>query len=364
MSRAPRVGGLAMLSLVAVLAAGRAQIVWAHPTATTTITITLDGDCTFEVTLTTDPNALVTKLEALGGGVMSGTLAPDARDARLAALASTLVEHLDIRFGGVRVDPRLVGISSASGQPSVIRLAGAIRPGAAYGTWSTSLVYGSYPVVIRRAGTETDSVQWLQGPQPSDPFPVTARPPTSRARIIGQDFRLGYTHILPNGFDHILFVLGLFLLTTRMRSVILQASAFTLAHSITLGLTLYGVVSAPASIVEPLIALSIVYVAFENIFTSDLRPWRVALVFAFGLLHGMGFAEALARLALPRSEYLTTLVTFNLGVEAGQLTIIALAALLVRACAVPAADYRRLIVRPASAAIALTGLVWVIQRVI
>jgi hypothetical protein len=181
-------------------------------------------------------------------------------------------------------------------------------------------------------------------------------------RTLLRDFRLGFTHILPNGLDHILFVLGLFLLSTSLRSVLAQVSAFTLAHSITLGLTLYGVVSLPSTIVEPLIALSIVYVACENLFTSDLTPWRLALVFGFGLLHGMGFADALARLNLARAEFLTTLVSFNVGVEAGQLSVIAAAALVVLAVRVPRSDYRRLVVRPCSVGIALTGAFWVVER--
>ena len=113
-----------------------------------------------------------------------------------------------------------------------------------------------------------------------------------------------------------------------------------------------------------MIALSIAYVAIENLVTTDLKPWRLALVFGFGLLHGMGFAEALARLALPRSEFLTTLVGFNVGVEAGQLTVIAAASIALSLWALPPAQYRRLVVRPASLVIAAAGIVWTIQRVL
>src|SRR5215472_2158076 len=88
---------------------------------------------------------------------------------------------------------------------------------------------------------------------------------------------------------------------------------------------MYGLVSLPAKVVEPMIALSIVYVAVENLFTSELKPWRLALVFSFGLLHGMGFAGVLRDLGLPRGEFLAALVTFNAGVEGGQLTVIAIA---------------------------------------
>src|SRR5262249_48921612 len=136
---------------------------------------------------------------------------------------------------------------------------------------------------------------------------------------------LGFEHILPEGLDHILFVLGIFLLTTKLGPIVTQVTAFTIAHSVTLGLTMYGVISLPSRIVEPLIALSVTYVAIENIVTPQLTPWRLLLVFAFGLLHGMGFAEALRELDLPRSEVIPALVSFNAGIELAQLTIIALA---------------------------------------
>src|SRR4029077_11750966 len=129
-------------------------------------------------------------------------------------------------------------------------------------------------------------------------------------------------------------------------------------HSITLGLTMYGVVSLPAKAVEPMIALSIAYVAVENLFTNELKPWRLALVFAFGLLHGMGFAGALQDLGLPRSEFLTALVTFNAGVEAGQLSVIGIAFAAVAYWRSNRLTYRRFVVQPASAAIGLTGLYW------
>jgi hydrogenase/urease accessory protein HupE len=184
----------------------------------------------------------------------------------------------------------------------------------------------------------------------------------TRAEVARTYFELGFTHILPKGADHILFVLGIFLLSRRLKPMLWQVSAFTIAHSITLGLTLYDVISLPASIVEPLIALSIVYVAVENLVTSDLKPWRVALVFGFGLLHGMGFAGVLRELALPRSEFLTGLAAFNVGVEAGQLTVILGAFLIVGSWARHREGYRRLVVLPGSAAIALIGLFWTMQR--
>src|SRR4030095_9413338 len=154
------------------------------------------------------------------------------------------------------------------------------------------------------------------------------------------------------GLDHMLFVLGIYLLSRRARSVLWQVSAFTIAHSITLGLSMYGMIAVSPRIVEPLIALSIAYVAVENIFLSELRSWRVALVFAFGLLHGLAFAGARKELGLPRAEFATALVTFNVGVEAGQLAVISTAFLLVGWRCANRAWYRSRIVVPASALIA------------
>jgi len=126
---------------------------------------------------------------------------------------------------------------------------------------------------------------------------------------------------------------------------------------------MYGVVSLPSRVVEPLIALSITYVAVENLITHELKPWRLALVFSFGLLHGMGFAGVLKELGLPRSEFLTALLTFNLGVEGGQLTVIAIACFCVMWFRQQDWYHRRIVVL-ASMVIATIGVYWTIARVV
>src|SRR5258706_5195300 len=108
--------------------------------------------------------------------------------------------------------------------------------------------------------------------------------------------KLGFTHILPLGLDHILFVLGLFLLSNNLKQLLSQVTAFTLAHSITLGLAMYGVVSVPSYIIEPVIALSIAFVAIENIITTKLKPWRIIGVFMFWLVHRMRVAGTIIEL--------------------------------------------------------------------
>jgi uncharacterized membrane protein SirB2 len=246
--------------------------------------------------------------------------------------------------------------------PSVIRLRGPIPTGARAFSFSYGLALGTYALNIR-AGEGTVRTQWLVGAASSEPVSLEApAPPPGRLEIGLQYFVLGFTHILPHGFDHVLFVVGIFLLTSRWRSIFAQVSTFTVAHSITLALTIYGVVSLPAKVVEPMIALSIAYVAIENVVVSEVKPWRLALVFSFGLLHGMGFAGVLRDVGLPRPTFLTALVTFNAGVEAGQLTVIAIAAGLCAFWQRDRISYRRFVAQPASVLIALVGLFWTIQR--
>ena len=172
----------------------------------------------------------------------------------------------------------------------------------------------------------------------------------------------GILHIIPKGLDHILFVLALFLLSKSFKTLAYQVTVFTFAHTITLLLAGYGVVKVPADIVEPLIALSIALVALENLYHSQLKPWRVAIIFAFGLLHGLGFASVLLDLGLPQQWTFLSLLSFNVGVEVGQLLVVSGAFLLV-GWFNQSRWYRHAVVLPCSALIAVTGLFWTIERV-
>lgn len=173
---------------------------------------------------------------------------------------------------------------------------------------------------------------------------------------------LGYKHILPLGFDHILFILSLFLLSPKLKPLLWQATAFTIAHSVTLGLAMYHMITPPSKLVEPVIALSIMYVALENIFSPKLKRSRIGVVFLFGLVHGMGFAGALGHLGLPKDAYLICLVMFNLGVELGQLTVILTAYFLLAKWYGNKPYYRKRIVIPLSAVIAVIATYWTAQR--
>ncbi len=174
--------------------------------------------------------------------------------------------------------------------------------------------------------------------------------------------QLGFTHIIPLGLDHILFVLSIFFLSPRLSTVIWQASAFTVAHSITLGLAMYGYIKPLPAVIEPIIALSIFFVAMENVLVRELKPSRIAIVFLFGLVHGMGFANALTSLGLPPSDYFLSLLSFNVGVELGQVAVILIAYGLVGRWFANKPWYRQRVVVPVSIAIAVIALYWTIER--
>ena len=175
--------------------------------------------------------------------------------------------------------------------------------------------------------------------------------------------KLGFTHILPEGFDHILFVCGLCLLSRKIKTILWQATAFTVAHSITLALSMKSIIVAPSAIVEPIIALSILFIAVENLLLTELKPWRIAIVFMFGLIHGMGFASALNEIGLPRNKFGLSILSFNVGVELGQITIILLMFGLIIIPLGKMKDYRKRVVFPLSILIGLIALYWTIQRV-
>lgn len=349
----------------------------AHDLERTRVALTFAPDGSFVLDIANDPEWLLLRLEPfledypdLPARPSSEQLTPAARDARLAVLAPVMADRIVVFVDGREVRAASADYvppstpTDADGTPMAGHyiLRGRLAPDARLLRWFYGIVADPYPLTITRADGEVYT-EWIGGTVWSRPIDLTGQfiPPTRR-QIVTQYITLGFTHILPKGLDHILFVLGLFLLSAKLAPVLWQVTAFTVAHSITLGLSIYGVVALPSSVTEPLIALSIAYVAMENVLTRTLHPWRVVVVFLFGLLHGLGFAGVLRELGLPRSEFLTALLSFNVGVEFGQLTVITAAALLV-APFVHRASYRSYVVVPASIAIALVGIYWSIIRV-
>ena len=341
----------------------------AHDLERTLVTISFQTDGAFAIDVANDPNWLILRLETFAGAQVPPGLTPEARDARLRELTAVFIDRIVVFVDGreIRPDqgeylpPRQATARDSLPPLATYRLRGRLPADARTLRWLYGLVLDPYPLTIRRADGRTHT-EWIDGWNWSGVIDLSGqfREPT-RLSIAAEYLALGYTHILPKGLDHILFVLGLFLLSARLRPILLQVTAFTIAHSLTLALSIYGIVSLPSRLVEPLIALSIAYVAIENLVTNMIRPWRLLLVFLFGLLHGLGFAGVLSGLAMPSSAFLTALVSFNLGVEAGQLTVIALAALLL-AWHRHRPWYHQRVVVPASLSIAAVGVYWTITR--
>jgi hypothetical protein len=293
------------------------------------------------------------------------------RQALEARLAELLTRRLRVRFDGqaasfVVAFPEKGRPRPAGAPPSafglVARLEGPIPPGARTVSFFASRAFPPVRLTVVRADGGAAPPDLLAPGAESAPLPLgAAGPPPTAGQTLARFVALGFEHIIPAGLDHILFVLGLALFSPRLKPLLAQVTAFTLAHTVSLGCSVYGVMSLPSRVVEPLIALSIVYVAVENLLASRLRPARLLLVFGFGLLHGLGFAGALRELGWPEGRRLLALVSFNLGVEAGQLAVIGLALAILAVTAALGVD-RRPLVRAGSILIAAVGVWWTVAR--
>ena len=351
---------------------------WAHTLTFTDTTVLLRPDGTFQADLVVD-------LDALALGAPQDTDDEELRSALMALSPTELAERLDrlrtlfqrrvrLRFDG---EPASFEVSfpdqgTPAATDSVIptmlgltaRLSGMVPAGASDMEFFASRMFSDVHLTVLDELRDLTTRSVLERGARSDPYTLAGpvEPPTA-LQTGRQYLRLGFVHIVPRGLDHILFVLGLFLLGTRTRPLVWQVSAFTVAHAVTLSLAVFDIIDLPARVVEPLIALSIVYVAVENVLTDRLTPWRPAVVFGFGLLHGLGFAGVLGQLGLPEQERLVGLLGFNVGIELGQLLVIAIALASVGWCR-RRRWYRARITVPLSVAIAAVGLFWSVERVL
>lgn len=245
---------------------------------------------------------------------------------------------------------------------SRLRLSGPLPAGAENVVYSFDPAFGPSVIRVPDAQGEYSYSAYLGDGSPSEPIPVAGGLTVSTGEVFRDYIGIGFTHIVPKGLDHILFVVGLFLLSPRLKPLLIQITSFTLAHSVTLALAMLGVISAPASIVEPLIAASIVFIAVENLATSRLSPWRPFVVFGFGLLHGLGFAGVLTEIGLSPAHFASGLIAFNVGVEAGQLAVVAACYALFGAWFSDRSWYRTRVTMPMSLAIACVAVWWFAER--
>ncbi len=252
---------------------------------------------------------------------------------------------------------------------SVIHLIGVIPKESISLRWYYPLRFGDQAVRVRQVNEEAGEYhwsghQWIKDDQLSEPFSLMEvfTKPTFWS-MSSLYLSAGFLHILPKGLDHILFILGIFLMSMRLKPLVLQVTMFTIAHSLTLALGVFELIHFPPQVVEPLIALSIAYVAFENLASDRLSRFRLPMVFSFGLLHGLGFASILTEFGLPADIFLAALLWFNVGVEFGQITLLIAAYLAITIWFSDPHVYRRAIVIPGSLLIGGLGTYWAFERV-
>ena len=299
---------------------------------------------------------------------------PDELARHFEPFKATLLEEIVLRFDGKRVMPAISRVTipprgyTKVPRISVILLKGTVPPGARELTWYYPARFGDNAVRVRQVDRKAQKYhwsewQWIRDDSPSRAFSITEiASHRNRLEIVREYVEAGFKHILPRGMDHILFIVGLYLFAARIRPLLWQVTMFTLAHTITLGLAVYGWLTLPSAVVQPLIALSIAYVGIENIWHRRLEKSRLALVFGFGLLHGIGFAGMLKEFGMPEDAFATALVSFNLGVELGQITIIAGAWALTGLWFGRREWYRPLVVVPFSLLISVIALYWFWDR--
>lgn len=354
--------------------------VGAHQLRPAIIDVTFVGDGGFELQVQTNMEA---RMAGVGTQHADTDDSPQAREYnRLRALPVTQLLPLakqnepDFRrgllldFAGQQAVLQLLSMEipevedRRKARRATLRYAGLIPAGAGSVSWHYPVEFGDSVVRFQIAGDPDQVAHWLKAGKTSPPFPLDQKIlPKSSGKVALEYTVLGFEHILPKGLDHILFVLGLFLLSLRWRPLLWQVTAFTLAHTVTLAATILGYISLSPTLIEPLIALSIAYVGIENVLTRQLHAWRPVIVFVFGLLHGMGFASVLTELGLPESDLGLALITFNVGVELGQLAVIVTAFLLTLPWHSRPEQYRKWIVVPGSLLIAATGLYWTWERI-
>ena len=232
-------------------------------------------------------------------------------------------------------------------------------------TWQYGKIHGDSALrwqIYKQDEYNWSQWQWLRDGSSSGVIDVDHPEPQSTTQRFFQFIDIGFDHVIPLGWDHILFIIGMALSSLLWRRLLLLVSAFTLAHTLTLGLAMAGVLEISARIVEPLIAFSIAYVAIENLLVKQSIKRKTVVVFIFGLIHGLGFASMLKSFEMTADSFATTLIGFNVGVELAQVVIVLGVVGVLLILRRLKLDYRQLAVIPISILIALIGFWWGVER--
>jgi len=379
-----------------LLIVGGSPLAGAHTMMMTQVLVSFGQPGTVDVKLDVDLTMLLGSPERY---YELATEPPERQQEDVRRLVPRVVDNLQLFVGQQRLQLVFRGFSASKAQKadyldasmsklSTLSFAAALPAGV---TAPLKLVVPlgaevDYPIAytVQIPAAHVSVTRWVEeGMHESDPFawvgkvPLGEGPasvPTAPAPVFNPDtlpwpkqlalyLRLGFHHIVPEGADHILFVLGLFFLGITWRKLLSQTTVFTVAHATTLFLSTYGIFSLPSRYVEPGIALSIAFIAVENVVKPQLGPGRLAVVFGFGLIHGLGFASSLSDVPFPKTDFMVALLGFNFGVDLGQLFVIALAFLAVGWFR-NRPWFRGRIAIPCSLAIAAVGLFWAVQRII
>jgi hypothetical protein len=360
----PRVGGL-LLAATAL-----STTVQAHEPGLIRVDVDVAASGNVRVHVPIDPVVVWRAIELDAGRVPTAAPSMDVLHHDRARLERAVRDGVALRAGAVLVTLAVVGsdwhdaggmTAARIGAPVLVTLDGQLPAGTRTITWQYDAPATAYPLRVLQPGRDEPRVTWVTPGRPSEALLIE---PPALARVVRLYVWLGVIHIVPRGLDHILFVLSLCLLSPRWRPLLAQVSAFTAAHTLTLAASALGWISWPGRWVEPLIAASIAWVAIKNLRASTLSRTRLAVVFAFGLLHGAGFAGVLGELGLPVGARLLALLSFNAGVEIGQLLVITVALAGMHAVLRWPGRYRGGVVVPASIAIALVGAYWAVERVV
>jgi len=285
--------------------------------------------------------------------------------------SDTFVGGFDLKMNGVKIDLVMddvfVDIIGYKKRPrkAIVTYKSSIDNWPKTVAWKYNEVYGDSAFrwqFYKKDEYNWSKWKWLRNGKPSGSIEIGESQPRSDFESLRDFSVIGFDHVIPLGLDHILFIIGMALVFISWKKTIILVTSFTLAHTITLGMSMYKLIDIPGSIIEPLIAFSIAYVAIENLLTKPNFIRKVVVVFFFGLVHGMGFASMLKEFDMDKSSFIYSLIGFNIGVEVAQVIIISLVGVSLFIVKYMGGNGRNIITIPASILVAIFGIWMGIDR--